>query len=91
MRLLLLALVAITCAGADARMLLQTPQSFTGNIAVRLVHKGKDHAYALDFYEGEQSATRVVLDVPDMPAAGPPSSFYTGMRAISMKRGDCID
>lgn len=72
----LVLLVALACV-SDGRELLQI-STFTGNIAVRLVHKGSSHRYELDFYENDQTAVRLGLDVPDMPPAGPPASFYTG-------------
>lgn len=76
-------LLSVLAVNAHARGLLQASSTvFIGNIAVRLVHQGATHRYALDFYGGNSTNKRLGIDVPDIPASGPPALFYTGTTRI---------
>lgn len=73
-------LTFVLSVDVHARVLLQQPTTvFSGNVAVRLIHREDNHEYILDFYEDDQTAVRQILDVPDMPPNGPPAAFYTGV------------
>lgn len=75
----LVLLTLVLSVDVHARALLQQPSTvFNGNIALQLVHDDAGQQYTLDFFSGNQTEVRQVLDVPDMPPDGPPSSFYTG-------------